>query len=235
MNWFASVDIYCERLSPAYWAEPVNALSNIAFVLAAIWAGFSAKSRGITSPAIWVLIPWAALIGVGSYLFHTHANRWSEMADVIPIWGFVAAYVLISVNRLGGVQPGKLAKIVAIGAICGFITSVFFAIGEGDTTTLAHDYTHSVDPLNGSGQYAPALIALLVLSFVMWRRKHPQRGWALGAVAVFFTSLLARTVDMSLCEAIPGGTHFMWHILNGLMVGLLLQLLIRATPAKQRI
>ncbi|MFT2588559.1 hypothetical protein ACMWPQ_29155, partial [Escherichia coli] len=31
----APVDLYCERLSTAFWAEPVNALSNLAFLLAA--------------------------------------------------------------------------------------------------------------------------------------------------------------------------------------------------------
>jgi hypothetical protein len=32
------VDIYCERTDPSFWAEPVNALTNIAFLLAAALA-----------------------------------------------------------------------------------------------------------------------------------------------------------------------------------------------------
>ena len=35
MDWTRQIDSYCERLGPDYWAEPVNALTNLAFVLAA--------------------------------------------------------------------------------------------------------------------------------------------------------------------------------------------------------
>ncbi len=37
MNWSAYVDNCCERLLPGFWGEPLNAVSNAAFVLAA-WA-----------------------------------------------------------------------------------------------------------------------------------------------------------------------------------------------------
>ncbi len=36
MDWFQAVDIYCERTSAAFWAEPVNALSNLSFIAAAL-------------------------------------------------------------------------------------------------------------------------------------------------------------------------------------------------------
>ncbi|SDT92452.1 hypothetical protein SAMN05428979_0445 [Stappia sp. ES.058] len=34
MDWTASVDAYCERVGTAFWAEPVNALTNAAFLVA---------------------------------------------------------------------------------------------------------------------------------------------------------------------------------------------------------
>jgi hypothetical protein len=39
MAWRDAVDGYCERLTPGYWAEPVNAVTNMAFVVAAalVW------------------------------------------------------------------------------------------------------------------------------------------------------------------------------------------------------
>ena len=33
-RWTRQIDIYCERLGPGFWAEPVNALSNGAFLVA---------------------------------------------------------------------------------------------------------------------------------------------------------------------------------------------------------
>lgn len=219
MDWFQAVDIYCERTSPAFWAEPVNALSNLAFPLAALWAAITAKQRQITAPVVWVLIAMAALIGVGSFLFHTFANAWSEYADTLPIWTFVALFVLTAMHRIGGVAPGRLT-IIAL-TVAAILTVVFLASGEGSAQTTP-------DPLNGSGQYAPALIALLVFTVGSLRRGHPMRHWITAATATFLVSLAFRTIDIAVCPSLPLGTHFLWHILNALMVGLLLQILIRS-------
>ena len=35
MDWFRAVNSYCERTDAGYWSEPVNALSNAGFLLAA--------------------------------------------------------------------------------------------------------------------------------------------------------------------------------------------------------
>ena len=40
MAWSRIVDGYCERAGtdPNFWGEPLNAVTNIAFILAALWA-----------------------------------------------------------------------------------------------------------------------------------------------------------------------------------------------------
>lgn len=219
MDWFQAVDIYCERTSASFWAEPVNALSNLAFPLAALWAAITAKQRQITAPVVWLLIAMAALIGVGSFLFHTFANGWSEYADTIPIWSFVALFVLTAMHRIGGIAPGRLTIIGLI--VAAILTVVFLASGEGTPSATP-------DPLNGSGQYAPALIALLIFAGTTLWRSHPMRYWISAATGTFLISLMFRTIDIATCPGLPIGTHFLWHILNALMVGLLLQTLIRS-------
>ena len=37
MNWFEAVDGYCERIDASVWSEPLNALTNIFFLVAAVW------------------------------------------------------------------------------------------------------------------------------------------------------------------------------------------------------
>lgn len=217
MDWFAAVDIYCERLEPAFWAEPINALSNLSFIAAALWAALEAHRRS-ADRVVWGLIAMAALIGVGSFLFHTFATVWSEYADTIPIWTFVAAFVFVSMHRIGGVKAGRLGAI-ALG-VAAVVIIVLLASGEGETTAPG--------VLNGSEQYAPALIALLVFSLLSWRRRHQMWPWIWSATGVFCVSLIFRTIDPAVCPSFPIGTHFLWHVLNGLMVGLLLQLLLRA-------
>ena len=35
MEWFEAVDGYCERVDAAFWSEPINAVTNAAFLIAA--------------------------------------------------------------------------------------------------------------------------------------------------------------------------------------------------------
>jgi hypothetical protein len=41
-----------------------------------------------------------------------------------------------------------------------------------------------------------------------------------------------RTFDRALCPFLPFGTHFLWHVLNGLVLFLLLRIVLRAGPVK---
>ena len=219
--WSAPIDLYCERVGAGLWAEPLNAWSNLAFPAAAAWAWSTARARDLMTGPVALLIALAALIGAGSWLFHVFANGWSELADVIPIWSFVALYVLTSVHMLAGVPPGRLLRIGVIVAAVVVIVTLATSSGAG---------TEGPGALNGSVQYAPALLALIVLSALTLRSGHPIRWWALGATLAFLGSLTFRTLDLALCPVLPMGPHFLWHLLNGLMVGLLLQGLIRTAP-----
>ncbi|EAQ63328.1 hypothetical protein MED121_03080 [Marinomonas sp. MED121] len=49
----------------------------------------------------------------------------------------------------------------------------------------------------------------------------------MSAALDFILSLVARTYDLALCSSFALGSHFLWHLLNGLMIGFLLQALIR--------
>jgi hypothetical protein len=88
-SWLTPVDNYCERTDAGFWSEPLNALTNGAFILAAAF-GFCLWRRagGRDWPGLW-LIAVVLLVGIGSFLFHTLANRWSRLADVLPIAVFI--------------------------------------------------------------------------------------------------------------------------------------------------
>ncbi len=223
MDWFQAVDIYCERTSAAFWAEPVNALSNLSFLAAALWGAIEARRRALTEPTLWLLIALGAVIGIGSFLFHTFANHWSELADTMPIWTFVAIYVLAAMRWLGGMKPGRIAIVALV--VIGVIVAVT-AIGEGGAPEAAAAPT-SPDPFNGSLQYLPAVAALAFFSGLTAIRRHPYRRWVWGATLAFLISLTFRTLDRDICTALPLGTHFIWHLMNGAMIAALLQLMIR--------
>lgn len=200
------IDGYCERIDPSYWAEPVNALTNAAFLIAAVvvWRRIG-TARMPLARALCVL---TAAIGVGSYLFHTHAQVWAALADVIPIVGFVLVYVFAA-NRdfcgwpVWGAALGASAYI----PYTALLTPVFEAL----------PFFHI------SSFYWP-LPVLIGAYAVLLRNRAPgtARGLAIGA-GLLCVSLTFRSLDLPVCASFPLGTHFLWHILNGIMLGWMIE------------
>ncbi|MGZ0189929.1 MAG: hypothetical protein ACKVH0_18320, partial [Alphaproteobacteria bacterium] len=78
----------------------------------------------------------------------------------------------------------------------------------------------------GSIMYAPALISLAGLTAALAVLRRPA--WKAMAVATttLALSLTLRSYDNAICADFPTGTHFVWHLLNGLLFALLLRAII---------
>jgi len=219
MEWSAPIDAYCERLAPGLFAEPLNALSNFAFFVAAAY-GLAVARRERSGLAVWLLASLVGIIGLGSLLFHTFANRWSAMADVFPITIFIYSYFAFALRRF--VQLSWLATMLALGAL--FAANVVVA------------WLAPPGLLNGSVGYLPALVAAIGMALLLRSRGHPASYHLTAAAIVFAFSLVFRTADRVACHAIPIGTHFVWHLLNALVLGLYLEAAARfgseASPKK---
>ncbi len=209
MDWTRAVDMYCERTGPEFWSEPINAVSNLSFILAALLCLIAMWRRGVRDGLLTALCVIALCIGVGSFLFHTYAQTWAGLADVVPILVFIIVFLLGAMNRLFGLR-WALAIPVGIAA---------FAV-----SLAAHPLALALagGSLNGSESYAPALALLagsaLVLTIMGRRAARPVA----VASGVFALSLAARVMDPVICGSFPIGTHFLWHLLNGTMIGILL-------------
>ncbi|MEO0670119.1 MAG: ceramidase domain-containing protein [Pseudomonadota bacterium] len=204
MELLREIDGYCERLGAGYWAEPVNAVTNAAFVIAAIWMW--RRSGGVPMARALSVVLFA--IGVGSYLFHTHAQVWAAIADVVPIAAFILLY-LFAINR--DVWGMKLWV-----ALLGTVLFLPYA-------ALTIPLWAGVPVFGVSAGYMPVPTLILIYAALL-RFRQPQvaRGFVIGAV-ILLVSLFARSVDEAWCAAIPGGTHFAWHILNGVMLGWMIE------------
>lgn len=117
MDWWAQpVWLYSERgTSTALLAEPFNLVSNLAFLAAAL-AGLWVYRRlpySRRSHDHLLLIGLVALVGLGGALFHTFADRWSELADMLPMLVFMLVYLVYAATRLADLPPG-LAALVAL-------------------------------------------------------------------------------------------------------------------------
>ncbi|AHB49650.1 membrane protein [Hyphomicrobium nitrativorans NL23] len=232
MSLSQQIFIYCERgQDPAFWAEPMNALTNGAFIVAAAvatrdyWA--APPERRHTSAALLILLTYT--IGAGSFLFHTYATRWAALADTIPIALFMLAYFGFVLRRFLG-----LHWLVAVAGVAAFYATLWYSgtIECRYDTLLPITSRTGARCFNGTLGYAPAFFALIGAAALLAALRHPA--WRLIGLAgvVFLASMTFRTLDLELCNRIRlgdlvVGTHFLWHVLNALTLYLLLRAAIR--------
>lgn len=226
---------YCERgTNPAFWAEPLNAVTNAGFIIAAAAAFYLLRQRPSHERglALYCLVILVAVIGIGSFLFHTFANHWSQLADVIPISVFMLTYLFYALRRFV-----KL-NLVWVAAFVLLFYGVSQAVGGLQCWDGRIGYLEGTPPgagakcLNGSVGYLPALASMLIVGALLRIRKHPAAPYILSAGLVFIISVTFRSLDFVLCDvfSVAGarlGAHFLWHMLNAVTLFLLLMAAIR--------
>ncbi|HJW26517.1 MAG TPA: hypothetical protein VJ576_16600 [Rhodocyclaceae bacterium] len=213
------LSLYCERIAPGIFGEPLNALSNLAFFYGAwrLWGETREEPRR-SRRAVLALAALIALVGAGSLAFHTAATAGTRILDLLFIGIFNVVY-LACFLRLAASWPAWRAG----AAVLAFLAAdrAAAALGLGGV-------------LNGSGTYLPALAALAALTGYGLRLSPSAGRLMLSATAVFLMSLSARTVDQSLCGSWPWGTHFLWHLLNAwVLYRLSKALLLFGRPVRQ--
>lgn len=218
--WEQVLGNYCERgFDPAFWGEPLNAVTNAGFWLAALVLLPFARQDGRLLSL--VLVTLIFIIGVGSFLFHTFATRWAGAADVLPIFLFMVLAVFTLVRRatdgpwwLGVLAVGGFLGLVAgMGAVAAALSQVFgvrFGAEVG---------------------YAPALLVMLGAGAILTALGRWGGGLMLAAGAVFLVSLTLRTLDEPFCQTFtiagaPIGTHFLWHLFNAVTLYLVARALL---------
>ncbi len=222
--WFGDmgrpIDMYCERTNAAWNAEPLNALSNFVFFIAA-WAAWRLQVRrpnlalATTIRSLCIII---AIVGAGSLTFHTMATRWAEWADVIPIFVFMIVFCWVILSQF--FRWPLWLKI---------LTTLLFFIA---TFYLESDTYEKF--LWGGAMYLPTLFFLVAAGAGIWRADEAAGKAFFGAAGLFVLSFAARTLDQPLCNEIPIGTHYFWHIFNAAVLYLLVRTIILHAPGGVR-
>jgi hypothetical protein len=201
---------YCERGGDQFWAEPLNAVTNLAFVLAAALIGLRLRSASSVRPELGVLVALTVAVGIGSFLWHTLARPWSQWADVVPIGLFIVVFLLSLCRRV--LQWSWSAALAA---------SALFLLGNGVALALLPP-----DLLNDSGMYLPAWLALLAAALYCRYRGSKAAAPLASMTGVFSAALLLRWLDAALCPLFATGTHFAWHLAVAMTMYLGMRLLV---------
>ena len=202
------IDIYCERLDIGIWAEPINAVTNVAFILAAIFMWFRCKNLVEGKILSFLLFS----IGCGSFLFHTFAQTWAAMLDVTAILIFILSYLFVANRRF--LAWSKMVSLIGV--------ILFFPYHLLLTSILSN-----IQVFGSSVQYIPVAILIFIYSGLL-RKSEPNlsRGLFIGA-SILCLSIIFRTIDEPFCSIFSIGTHFVWHILNAIMLSWMIEILRR--------
>ncbi len=206
MNWTDRIIAYCERTDFGLWSEPLNAATNLAFLLAAaiMWV----RLRRDRMPAARLMVLVLAAIGLSSGAWHVLATAWSGMADSLSIAVFVLIYLYAANRSFWGLGVGASL----------FGVLLFLPFAAAGTWVFAQ-----LPFLRLSAMYWPValLIALYALALA-GRSPVTARRLGLGA-GVLAVSITLRSLDDAVCSAWPHGTHFLWHVLNAAMLGWMIE------------
>ncbi len=224
MNWNAFVDNYCERLLPGFWGEPLNAISNLAFWVAAwlVWRAWHAQLAHSSLASlrcggdIKALLVVLLLIGAGSFAFHTVATRWAGALDVLFIALYLHFYLAVYLHR----AVGQRWRFAWLGVPLFFVASWALSMLWRQVLGIAEGYLAAWT----------ILLALCAHSAVL---KLPSTRALVAAAGSFAVSLGLRQLDVPLCSDWRWGSHFAWHVLNAVTLGLTSWAMVRLHLAKR--
>jgi len=185
---------YCERLTIGI--EPFNSASNLIFIICGAlcvtlmlrdWTKLQLAFRFLLCAMNALIV----FIGIGSAAFHTHPTHTTLAFDLIPI----ALYILL-----------VLGAVLVIGFKRGKASVAGIVLVWCCTTAIA---STKPDFLAGGLIYIPTLTLILLMA-VFSSHQHQRK---LVAIFAFFgVGLLLRSIDLTLCNTLPIGTHWLWHV-----------------------
>lgn len=201
-----SIGRYCGRYAEGFLGEPQNSLSNLAFVIGAVYVWTVWRKSENKNPFAPVLFVMVASIGVGSFIFHTFPSKTTLWIDLIPIQIFALTYFgFVGVKYFGA----SLFKV-------GIALVVFF---------YARQYWIVFMPrgaLGGGITHIPTLLLLLGCGALLYSRHKQFSIKLLSAGLVYALALFIRTWDLYFCAAFPLGLHWVWHLLTALAASILI-------------
>ncbi len=148
-----AVDEYCERVAPGWLGEPANAVTNLAFLVAAgvlLW--LLSGQPGHPPWHVWLLPVQLAVIGVCSLAYHTFATSFTGLLDTLSILVFILTAVVQVVHWFWGI-PWRWAWL-------------------GAPAFVAFSFALNLVVNGALGGYLPALISLIIFGFTTGPMAH---------------------------------------------------------------
>lgn len=208
---------YCEtalNTLGTFPAEPVNTYTSFAPVLFGILAlAYLIRGRH-TDRVAWTLAILTILTGLGSVAWHSMRTEFTLLIDWLPGAIYFVIVAVFWAMNVGGRYVG-IVLLVALSALAFLVP---FHIIQSYRVVI----------------FSAIILIAVALVVATWVNRRPAFAWTATMIGAAMVALTFRTLDLNVCDTIPVGTHFFWHIFLGLAAyaGVRMMVLVRARPAR---
>jgi len=198
------VELFCERRSASLWDEPLNQATNLVFMLACVLLVrrvVQLRSQGRVVPfSAQALIALMGAMALSSAVFHMSALRWAGVSDAMAVRLFAIGFSACFLRWLIGWSWTRVALLVP--------ALLAMAVVVPGGLPLAKLY--------GAAPLLPGALGLVLFAAILALRGDPAWRDLAAAAASFTVAMVFHRIDRPLCDVMPTGTHFLWHVFSGL-------------------
>ena len=196
INIFGGFPEYCENVTGFWLAQPLNAITNLAYTVGGFYLYAYVKKNNLNRTLGIVLSGLMIILGIGSTAWHSHKSVLTMLSDEIPIYLFIVLVIYYLVQSL--VKKSKITTL-AMASIAVLYYLIF-------------TYLPGAENFDGSFKYAFVLVLFLILNFLVVKKLGTEYNFFIP-LGIFAAGIALRVADLPICQAFPVGTHFLWHIL----------------------
>ena len=193
--------VYCETMSAtsaSFPVEPMNTISNGVIVMFGLLGLYFVAKRAPRAVDLYVLCALLITTGIGSGIWHGFRDRDALFFEVQSGLFFLFAVVFFWARRLWSYLGAAL----------------FLALFVGGFSFSREYWDRAIFGIPVQRWVALAPVVILAgIALITQTYIHSKRAALLGGVALSsaIVALTFRTIDLSVCDSIPIGTHFLWH------------------------
>ena len=200
---------YCERTNDQLLAEPINLITNVMFLIAAIIIWRRLRHGKFDFRQYWdcyLLSVVLISIAVGSTLWHSLATPWALYLDL--------ATITLAINIL------LASSLIRVFKLSAFWSLTVFVIYQAANVSLILYFP--ANTLNGTVFYLATVVLITLMTITLYLHQHPSRHRYASSSALLIIAITIRGLDLTLCRIFPWGTHFLWHMLAACIFFLLI-------------
>ncbi len=143
----------------------------------------------------YVLAVLTVLTGLGSIAWHSMRTELTLVSDWLP----GVLYFVIVAYFWAAYVGGRYVGILLLAALSALAFLVPFHV--------IRDYRVAI--------FATLVLIAVALTVATWLKRRDAFRWTAIMIAAAIVALTFRTLDLAVCETVPIGTHFLWHIFLG--------------------